>query len=248
VALRTLSGLLSVNSKKRYESRHTLLNYLCLKLGFRLYNKNLTWFNDVQYRNVWREFPESNKNIHERRFNLYNLALSVTAVPGDIAECGVFRGAGSFLMLSANKRNDKKLYGFDSFQGLSAPGYSDSVKSKHAFVWQQNDMAVREDVARKNLEKFNGRYQLYRGWIPERFAEIADRRFCMVHIDVDLYEPTLLSARYFYPLLNSGGLMVCDDYGFASCPGAREAFDLVAREYDVSVVHLTTGQGIIFKH
>ena len=33
--------------------------------------------------------------------------------------------------------------------------------------------------------------KLYRGWIPERFKEVADLRFSLVHIDVDLYRPTL---------------------------------------------------------
>src|SRR5688572_31529904 len=40
--------------------------------------------------------------------------------------------------------------------------------------------------------------------------------------DVDVYQPTRDSLEYFYPRLVTGGILVCDDYGW---PGARKAVD-----------------------
>ena len=52
-------------------------------------------------------------------------------------------------------------------------------------------------LAEKNLNQFPQRYQLFKGWIPDRFDEIALKKFCLVHIDVDLYQPTLDSLNFF---------------------------------------------------
>jgi hypothetical protein len=66
---------------------------------------------------------------------------------------------------------------------------------------------------------------IHAGWIPDCFSEVVDRSFCFVHIDVDLYEPTLASLEFFGSRMVPGGIIVCDDYGFETCPGARRAGD-----------------------
>ena len=48
--------------------------------------------------------------------------------------------------------------------------------------------------------------------------------------------------------LVTGGILLCDDYGYHTCPGARKAFDeFAATTPEQSVVHLPTGQGFIVK-
>ena len=84
------------------------------------------------------------------------------------------------------------------------------------------------------------------GWIPDKFADVDEKKFCFVHIDVDLYEPTRASLAFFGERLTPGGILICDDYGFETCPGARLAMDEYAGAVRKPVVHLPTGQGIIF--
>ena len=64
---------------------------------------------------------------------------------------------------------------------------------------------------------------VYRGWIPDRFAEIQDHRFAFAHIDVDLYQPTRDSLEFMFPRLLPGGAIVVDDYGYSQFPGAQKA-------------------------
>lgn len=231
----------------RYNARYSLLQSVAKKIGFRLYNKNLSWTTDIEYRKVWKDYPEGDDSVHERRFNLYNLAKLVRHLPGDIAECGVFRAAGSYLMLSATASTPKRFYGFDSFEGLSEPGRADMIDNAYAFKWKKHDLASKEDRALSNLSRFSDRVTLFRGWIPEQFGEIEDKRFCLVHIDVDLYEPTRDSLEFFIPRLVPGGMIICDDYGFDTCPGAKRAMDEIADRHGLGVAHLTTGQGLILK-
>jgi len=237
------------NSISKYECRHELLSIFAFVNGFRLYSRNLAWINDKEYLSIWGKFPfRKGNNIHERKFNLYNIAKSLVNVPGDVVECGVFHGGSSFLMLKASIETNKHLYGFDSFEGLSEPKSIDLDSAKYTFKWKKHDMCIDMRTVEHNLASFKGRYTLFKGWIPKRFNEVKDKKFSLVHIDVDLYEPTMESLQFFYSRVTPGGVIVCDDYGFLSCPGAKKAMDdFVSDKQECSVIHLTTGQGLIIK-
>jgi O-methyltransferase len=237
------------NAKARYESRHSLLDSITKRLGYRMYNKNLSWYVDAEYQRVWAQFPAGKNSVHERKYTLYSIAKSLNYLEGDIAECGVFHGGSSFLMLSASAGTSKKLFGFDSFEGLSVPSPEDVIESAETFEWKAGDMSYQEEIALENLAVFSDRVFLYRGWIPSRFDCVNDANFCLVHIDVDLYEPTRESLEFFYGRLVTGGMIICDDYGFQTCPGAKQAMDdFVSENGLASVIHLPTGQGIIINH
>ena len=83
--------------------------------------------------------------------------------------------------------------------------------------------------------------------IPTRFDEVADRSFCFVHVDVDLFEPTRESIAFFYPRMVPGGVMLFDDYGFVTCPGATRAIDEFTAEHPEPLVHVPTAQAFLIK-
>jgi O-methyltransferase len=174
--------------------------------------------------------------LAERRFLLSQLALSVVDLPGDTAEAGVYDGTSSIIICRALGRPH---HAFDSFEGLSEPGPMDGR------YWRGGDLAVSEQKAREVLEPLGA--HVYRGWIPTVFAEARIERLCLAHIDVDLYEPTRDSLEFFYPLLVPNGMLICDDYGFASCPGARRAADEFMADKPEPVIHVPTGQGLVLK-
>lgn len=238
------------NKKQRYEMRHRLLASFSARCGYRLYNRNLLWLHDEEFKAVWSRFTFGDqKHIHERKLNFYYIAKSIRSIPGDLAECGVFHAGSSHLMLAATEGTEKHLYGFDSFEGLSEPNTNDVAPKEETFKWKKHDMAFPEDVAANNLKEHEGRFTFYKGWIPDRFNEVEDKRFSLVHIDVDLHDPTLQSLEFFYPRMNAGGIIVCDDYGSEACPGAYKAMnDFFADKPEKSVIHLTTGQGIVVIH
>jgi hypothetical protein len=81
-----------------------------------------------------------------------------------------------------------------------------------------------EKFVRNGLGEFDF-IEIYNGWIPDRFKEVEDKNFQFIHIDVDLYKPTLDALKFFYPRLISGGFIVCDDYNSVLFPGAKKAWD-----------------------
>jgi O-methyltransferase len=55
------------------------------------------------------------------------------------------------------------------------------------------------------------------------------------------------ALEFIWPRLVSGGFIVFDDYGFPTCPGAREAVDEFFDAKDSIPLCLPTGQAIVFK-
>ena len=187
-----------------------------LSPGYRFVDPRLDWWEDEGFNRFLERFGERDSLNAGRKLMVAQLLRLTRRVPGDTAECGSFTGASSFLICRANEGTEKVHHVFDSFEGLSKPGSGDG---EH---WKDGDLAVPLEEVRTNLSEFE-RVELHKGWIPDRFPDVADRQFSFVHIDVDLEEPTTGSIRFFYPLLNPGGILICDDYGFGTCPGSSAA-------------------------
>jgi hypothetical protein len=184
---------------------------------------------------TWSDSRDMSR-LAERRFVLRQFALALADVPGDTAEAGVYDGASSRIICRALRRTH---HAFDSFEGLSEPTEADG------YYWHTGDLTVSEPQVRESLEPLGAR--VYRGWIPEVFREAHIERLCLAHVDVDLYDPTRDSLAFFYPRLMPAGVLICDDYGFATCPGARRAVDEFMADKRERVIHLPTGQGLILK-
>ncbi|KAJ8134476.1 hypothetical protein OY671_012311, partial [Metschnikowia pulcherrima] len=90
-------------------------------------------------------------------------------------------------------------------------------------------------------------YELHKGWIPERFDDVKEKHFAFVHIDVDSYQPTSDSMNFFYQRMNPGGIIVCDDYGFTTCPGATRAVNETLRDKPEKMIASPDGGGFLIK-
>ena len=122
---------------------------------------------------------------------------------------------------------------FDSFEG----GLSDKVaadRTARGDTDPENDACTQKLFFASNYEAVEALMRpfpfvsLNKGWIPTVFdgvAGLVDRRFALVHIDVDLYEPTRDSLAFFGPRMSDDGLIVIDDYGSANFPGSKAAVD-----------------------
>lgn len=228
---------------------HQLYQALGRPLRFRVYNSDVAWPYNRDYRAVWARFPgPKSRYVHERRFTLFNLARASAAVEGDSAECGAFHGEGSFIIMAAREGTKAEHHIFDSFAGLSLPNPErDRAPAQAIRQWNAGDLSVPEETVQGNLSNFSRRFRTWPGWIPQRFEEVSDRRFAFVHIDVDLYEPTRDCLSFFYPRLERGGILVCDDYGSLTCPGARQAMNEFFAKRQEQVIEVTSGQGFVFK-
>lgn len=203
----------------------------------------LDWWRDPRFDAYLERFDETGGMNTDRRFALCQLLRLVDDVAGDTAECGVYAGCSSYLICRANltaAAGPRVHHLFDSFEGLSGRSERDGTH------WDVGDLRCELETLRRNLAEFDA-LELHPGWIPARFPDVLSRTFAFVHIDVDLHQPTHDSVAFFYPRLAPGGILVCDDYGFGTCPGATSAVDEFLADKPEKMVSLSAGGGFLIK-
>ena len=210
-----------------------LPGYLASKPGKR-------WFDDAEFLADYDRLRiGDHRRSVERKYFLRSLLALADDVEGDTAECGVYTGGSSWFIASHFAGTGRTHHGFDSFAGLSEPEGGDGS------YWRQGDSSATEQRARDTLAGLD--VELHPGWIPERFDEVAERRFCFVHVDVDLYRPTRDTVEFFYPRLSPGGVILFDDYGSAMCPGAARAVDEFVAGCPEPLIESPTQQAFLIK-
>jgi O-methyltransferase len=209
----------------------------------------MAWWNNSQFSNYLKLIGENdptNSFNSDRRWMAYQLLRLIQDIEGDTAECGVWKGATSWLILANNLNytNGKLHYCIDSFEGLSAPIDADGSH------WTEGDLnCPLNEVEQflRLLDPANKSVRYCKGWIPDSFKFIHSQSFSFVHIDVDLYFPTKEALKFFYPKMTSGGIILCDDYGFTSCPGATKAVDEFFSDKREKMIPLSGGGGFLIK-
>jgi O-methyltransferase len=228
-----------LDDESRYRLAERFSNAVYPKFLFSEYGR--IHLDDEAFIDYYRRFMDpGNWHSLDRKYFLNQTLRLLPGVAGDLVECGVYNAASAYLMCQFARLQDRHVYLFDSCQGLSEPTTADGS------YWVKGALSMAENVIHHNLEEFRC-YTLLKGWIPERFPEVGDRRFCFVHIDVDLYQPTLDSLEFFYGRLNTRGVMLFDDYGFCTCPGARRAIDEFFEDKPENVVLVPTGQAFLIR-
>jgi O-methyltransferase len=238
-------SVLSLSSERNFSDaqRYELFYSIGRKLqpDFPINDRGRYLFADQGFRSTFEKFLGSgNWKNFERRWNLGQMLRLLRSTVGDLAECGVFEGASAYQLCQFARAHGRKVHLFDSFQGLSAPRENDGT------YWTEGGLSASEEKVRANLKEFDC-FETFPGWIPEAFPKVADRTYAFLHIDVDLEQPTFDSLAFFYPRISAGGVILLDDHGYDTCPGARKAaLDFMADKPE-PVLDLSTGQGLIIK-
>lgn len=247
-ALRLLKGLKAlIFGPPNLRSRVTqeLIRVMARKFGGHLLGDQYKlWSKDDAFIGEFKTLSPHNFFSMERKFVLKEFAKSVSRLQGSAAEAGCYVGVSAWFI--AKELDGCNFHLFDSFEGLSEPGIKDQSPAGVA-QWEKGHFSGSEKAIKDNLSEFKG-IQFHKGWIPERFPDVASEQFKLVHVDLDLYQPTLDSIEFFYPRLITGGVMVFDDYGFENCLGAYRAVNEFFEDKSERIIHLPTGQGILIKN
>lgn len=171
-------------------------------------------------------------------------------IPGDFVECGVWRG-GSVMMCALALKHfgdlGRKIYLFDTFEGMTAPEERDvdwdGVSPKEKWDAAQKIMKdhpgatiragfgggvedVRKNVLSSGYPEEN--FIFIKGPVEETIPATAPGGISLLRLDTDWYSSTYHELVHLYPLLRAGDVLIIDDYGW--CRGAREATDQYFRE------------------
>lgn len=174
--------------------------------------------------------------ISEAIYVIYYLQKSMS-FSGDVCEFGVGNGATSVLLADEIKKTKKKLWLFDSFQGLSKPNKKDILIND---IFRLGTMDKYEGTMSYSIEEVNSRLEsihfpksrikIIPGFIEKTvYGKKLPGKICFAYVDFDLYEPILTALNFLAKRMSKGGFIVVDDYNFFSV-GAKIAVDEFIKE------------------
>ena len=192
---------------------------------------------DPVFMDLYQQVMPYTMTSKEAVFALYTSVNYVLhqGIPGDIVECGVWRGGSSLLaalIMKARNIRDRKLYLYDTFQGMPTPTEFDVDKlGNTGFEMMEkygDDIgwcyALLDDVkAAFSVHNFEFEIHFIEGDVIETLPKIKPETISVLRLDTDWYESTAVEFEQLYPRLSTGGVLIVDDYGCWA--GSRKATD-----------------------
>lgn len=161
-------------------------------------------------------------NFASRSLVLELCVQLVQRVPGNIIEFGVAEGHSTRVLRRASRRSGKHVFACDSFKGL--PEKFENAE-KGTFACEPPRIPGVEIVA---------------GYFEESLTEdLAKRvgRIALASLDADLYSSTTCALRWLTPLLNTGSILVFDEF-LGEKESEKRAFEDWSRETGVNTVQV----------
>jgi O-methyltransferase len=165
-------------------------------------------------------------------------------IPGDFAECGVWRGGSVLAMLLTLQDlgvSDRDIWLYDTFEGMTAPDERDVSDFELPALARWHESRARQEKPWGHLfhpEVFNEamvREMLYstgyprerlhfvKGPVEQTLPAQMPPALALLRLDTDWYESTRHELQHLYPRLARGGVLIVDDYGHWQ--GCRQAVD-----------------------
>ena len=159
------------------------------------------------------DIKDSSQSVEEQNV-ITDLVKSISDIPGDLAEVGVYIGGSEAIIWNAMNK-DKTLYLYDTFAGFDYISTQDP-QDWASFV-NMKDLNWHETVVNKFKDKTN--VKVIKGAFPGSVLPV--EKYSFVHLDVDAYGQTIAALEYFYPRLSKGAVVILHDYAHANAPIAK---------------------------
>jgi hypothetical protein len=151
----------------------------------------------------------------------YELYKKIKDLPGDVLEFGVFKGSSLISFCTFREVLEspysRRIVGFDVF-GKFPPQdneYDNSFISK--FEGMAGDGIDKDSLDFFMKSKGFANYELIKGDIldtlPKYIEERPELKVSLLHIDVDVYEPSSVILETLFDKVVDGGIIILDDYG-----------------------------------
>jgi hypothetical protein len=176
----------------------------------------------------------------------YELYKSIINIPGHIFEFGVYKGASliRFATFRDALENDysRKIVGFDVFGAF--PTSQLKVKDDLDFIERFEDEGghglsfeeLKSVLSSKEFENFNLVEGNVFDTLPAYLKDNPETRIALLHLDMDVKEPTDFTLELLYERVVPGGLIIFDDYN--SVAGETISVDNFANKFHLKLEKL----------
>lgn len=165
----------------------------------------------------------------KRLDNLQALIADLLArvIPGDLVECGVWRGGASIFMrgvLVSMGAGHRTTWLYDSFRGLPKPTDPTDID----LSMMDHYLGVPLETVKDNFRAFgllSENVRFVPGWFNDTVPYAEVERIALLRLDGDMYESTMVALTSLYPKVSIGGYVVIDDFGaIEQCKQATRDF------------------------
>lgn len=177
----------------------------------------------------------------------YELYQKICSLPGALLELGVYKGASlvrfaTFREMLENAFS-RRIIGFDafgSFPRAEVQGQADKAFIEK-FEGNGGPGISKEDLERVLSAKGLRNVDLIRGNIfdtlPEFLTQNPAEKIALLHLDMDVYEPTAFALDQLLPRMVRGGIVLFDDYTMVE--GATRAADEICQRHGLKMEKLS---------
>ncbi|MBI3049018.1 MAG: class I SAM-dependent methyltransferase [Acidobacteria bacterium] len=167
---------------------------------------------------------------YECLYSLWQAVRNVADVPGAVAEIGTYQGGSAYFIASALVAitgGEVPMRVFDTFEGHPVA----AITEHDPFHAPGKFSKTRYEDVQAYLSAFR-QLEIYKGDVAASLPHLAAAVYRLVHIDTDLYRPTIACLEYFGPCMSPGGIIVIDDYASKKCPGVPKAVSEYMQQTD----------------
>lgn len=177
----------------------------------------------------------------------------VKNIPGDIVECGVFKGTGLYTFLKLknilNPNSCKKVIGFDFFNTdeLISSIKDSTDKDNMEILFKERKFLHNESFKSKLEQKLlldgflQSDFLLVEGDISYTSKKLSQDnpglKISLLYLDLDLEEPTYNTLNNLWNNITKGGLVIFDEYGYHKWSESRGA-DKFIEENNLEIKNL----------
>tara|TARA_B110000908_G_C10257755_1_gene456804 strand:- start:890 stop:1402 length:513 start_codon:yes stop_codon:yes gene_type:complete len=161
-------------------------------------------------------------------------------ITGAFAELGVHKGVTAKAIHLMDV--DRKLYLFDTFNGFDPRDLA--VESQQGNKFDPSNFSDTEVEIVRAYIGGNDNLIFKKGYFPETTLGLEQEGFALVHLDADLYVPTLEALKFFYSKMNPGGVIIIHDYNH-TWDGIPKAVNTFVENIPESIIELMDWQGSI---
>jgi O-methyltransferase len=170
-------------------------------------------------------------------------------VAGDVCEFGCFIGTTSLFLqrLLLNSKQKKKLYLYDSFQGLPAKSLRDESAKGVDFI--EGELMATKSQLKLNFKKANLPLpKVKKAWFSDLKPKDVPKNICFAFLDGDFYESIKSPLSLIKDNLEPGSVIIIDDYDNLALPGAKLATDqFISSNIEFKIKKITHSLAIIMK-
>lgn len=204
--------------------------------------KPYKWAEDLAKGKVSRKLKKLDRAYYDK-IRFYSIWFQIDRimqnnVAGDFAELGVHRGETAKLIYEINAK--RKFHLFDTFKGFDEKDLKLENKQGGRYTTEEfSDTNI--EIVKKYI-KGDDTLVFHPGYFPDTAVGLENETFSFVHLDADLYLPTLEGLKFFYSRLSPEGVIIIHDYNHI-WDGVKKAVDEFMPTISESLIELSDWKG-----